>query len=101
MSWSRDGRFLLHVAVDPKTNSDLWVLSLDGDPKPVPFLTSDAAESQAQFSPRPQGASRWVAYTSNESGRDEVQLRTFPDALNRLVVSSGGGHSPKWRGDGE
>jgi Tol biopolymer transport system component len=100
-SWSRDGRFLLYVVVDPKTNSDVWVLSLDGSPKSVAFLRSDAAESQAQFSPDPQGAPRWVAYTSNESGRDEVQLRTFPDAQNRLVVSSGGGHSPKWRRDGK
>jgi Tol biopolymer transport system component/tRNA A-37 threonylcarbamoyl transferase component Bud32 len=100
-SWSRDGRFVLYVVVDPKTNSDLWVLSLDGAPKLLPFLRSDAAESQAQFSPNPQGAPRWVAYTSNESSRDEVQLRTFPDAQNRLIVSSGGGHSPKWRGDGK
>ncbi len=100
-SWSRDGRFLLFVVVDPKTNADLWALSLDGAPKLVPFVRSDAAESQAQFSPNPQGASRWVAYTSNESGRDEVQLRTFPDAQNRLIVSSDGGHSPKWRRDGK
>jgi hypothetical protein len=86
---------------DQKTNSDVWALSLDGSPKAVPFLRSDAAESQAQFSPEPRGAPRWVAYTSNESGRDEVQLRTFPDAQTRLVVSSGGGHSPKWRRDGK
>ena len=100
-SWSRDGRFLLYVVVNPKTNSDVWALSLDGSPKAVPFLRSDAAESQAQFSPDPRGAPRWVAYTSNESGRDEVQLRTFPDAQNRLLVSSGGGHSSKWRRDGK
>jgi eukaryotic-like serine/threonine-protein kinase len=100
-SWSRDGRHVLYVVVNPKTSSDLWVLSLDGTSKPVPFLRSDAAESQAQFSPDPQGPPRWVAFTSNESGRDEVQLRTFPDAQNRLVVSSAGGHSPRWRKDGK
>ncbi len=100
-SWSRDGRYLLYVVVDSKTNSDLWALSLDGAPKAIPFLRSEAAESQAQFSPNLQDASRWVALTSNESGRDEVQLRTFPDAENRLIVSSGGGHSPRWRGDGK
>jgi eukaryotic-like serine/threonine-protein kinase len=100
-SWSRDGRHVLYVVVNPKTSSDLWVLSLDGTSKPVPFLRSGAAESQAQFSPDPQGPPRWVAFTSNESGRDEVQLRTFPDAQNRLVVSSAGGHSPRWRKDGK
>jgi Tol biopolymer transport system component len=100
-SWSRDGRYLLYVVVDSKTNSDLWALSLDGAPKALPFLRSEAAESQAQFSPNLQDGSRWVALTSNESGRDEVQLRTFPDAQNRLIVSSSGGHSPRWRGDGK
>jgi eukaryotic-like serine/threonine-protein kinase len=100
-SWSRDGRHILYVVINPKTSSDLWVLSLDGTAKPIPFLRSEAAESQAQFSPDAQGPPRWVAFTSNESGRDEVQLRTFPDAQNRLVVSSGGGHSPRWRKDGK
>jgi len=100
-SWSQDGRFVLYVVVNPKTNSDLWVLSLDEASKPIPFLRSDAAESQAQFSPNRQGAPRWVAFTSNESGRDEIHLRTFPDAQNRVIVSSGGGHSPRWRGDGK
>ena len=56
-SWSRDGRHILYVIVNPKTSSDLWVLSLDGTPKPAPFLRSAAAESQAQFSPRSSRAS--------------------------------------------
>jgi Tol biopolymer transport system component len=100
-SWSVDGRHILYVVMNPKTSSDLWTLSLDGTPKPAPFLRTEAAESQAQFSPDQQGPPRWVAYTSNESGRDEVELRTFPDARNRLVVSSAGGHSPRWRKDGK
>src|SRR5262249_54768747 len=79
----------------------LWVLTLDGTQKPFPFLRSAAAESQAQFSPDAQGPPRWVAFTSNESGRDEVELRSFPDAQNRLIVSTGGGHSPRWRADGK
>jgi hypothetical protein len=99
-SWSADGRFVLFVAVDPKTSSDVWGVAIDGASKPAPFLHSDAAESQAQFLPDRHGAPRWVAFTSDDSGRDEVQLRSFPDARNRLMVSSGGGHSPRWRGDG-
>lgn len=99
-SWSRDGRFLLYVVLDPKTNSDVWVLPLAGASRPFPFLRSDAAESQPQFAPHPQGSPRWVAYTSNESGRDEVHLRAFPDGQNQLLVSTNGGHSPRWRGDG-
>ena len=101
MSWSQDGRDLLYVLVDPKTNSDIWVLPLDGASKPAPFLRTEAAESQAQFAPGRPGGARLVALTSNESGRDEVELRTFPDAGNRIVVSTGGGHSPRWRADGK
>jgi Tol biopolymer transport system component len=99
-SWSADGRTLLYIVVDPKTNSDLWAFPLDGASKPVPFLRSEAAESQAQFSPDQKGA-RVVAFTSNESGHDEVHLTTFPDARNRIVVSNAGGHSPRWRADGK
>jgi Tol biopolymer transport system component len=99
-SWSRDGRFLMYTAVDPKTSSDLWVLSLDGQSKAAPFLRTVSAESQGQFSPGLQRGHLWVAYTSNESGRNDVVVRTFPDAANQEVVSRSGGHSPRWRGDG-
>ncbi len=100
-SWSKDGRFLLYVVVNAKTNSDLWMLAVDGSSKPVPFLRSDAAEGQAQFSPDRQASPSLVAFTSNETGRDEIHLRTFPDAQNRVIVSNGGGHSPRWRADGK
>jgi eukaryotic-like serine/threonine-protein kinase len=98
-SWSPDGRFVLHTVNDPKTSSDIWTLTLDGTPTVEPFLDSPASESQGQFSPattRPL----LVAYTSNESGRDEVFVRAFRAADNRQMVSRNGGHSPRWRGDG-
>ena len=99
-SWSRDGRHLLFVAVDPKSNTDVWTLSLEGTRKASPFLQTAAAESQAQFSPAMTGAAGWVAFTSNESGRDEVYLTRFPEGARRVIVSTSGGHSPRWRGDG-
>jgi hypothetical protein len=43
---------------------------------------------------------RWAAYTSNESGRDEVYVRAFPDAVGRWQVSTGGGQEPHWSRDG-
>jgi eukaryotic-like serine/threonine-protein kinase len=100
-SWSRDGRFLMYSTVDPKTNSDLWVLSLEGGRGAKPFLQTDASESQAQFSPTESNGVRMVAYTSNESGHDEVYLRTFPDSGRKDIVSTAGGHSPRWRADGK
>jgi Tol biopolymer transport system component/predicted Ser/Thr protein kinase len=96
-SWSRDGRFLLYTVADPKTKNDIWVLSMDGDHRRTRLLGTEFSESQAQFSPD----SRWIAYTSDASGRDEVYVRGFPEAGEDFVVSRGGGHSPRWRGDGK
>ena len=76
-SSSQDGRFLLYTAEDPETKSDLWVLPLQGDRKPIPFLRTRFNESSGQFSPD----GRWIAYTSDESGSDEI-LR--PGVLLRL-----------------
>jgi hypothetical protein len=98
-SWSSDGRVVLHTLNNAKTNSDIWTLTLGTTPTVAPFLNSVASESQGQFSPATTQP-LLVAYTSNESGRDEVYLRTFPDAGNRQMVSRNGGHSPRWRGDG-
>jgi Tol biopolymer transport system component len=98
-SWSSDGRFVLHSLNSPKTSSDIFTLRLGAKPTIEPFLNSVASESQAQFSPAATPP-LLVAYTSNESGRDEVYVRTFPDAGNRQMVSRTGGHSPRWRGDG-
>jgi hypothetical protein len=100
-SWSRDGRFLMYSTVDPKTNSDLWVFSFDGQRGAKPFLQTEASESQAQFSPIEANGVRLVAYTSNESGHDEVYVRPFPDSGRKEIVSTAGGHSPRWRGDGK
>ena len=98
-SWSRDGRFLLYAVADPKMKNDIWVLSMDGDHQRTRLLGTEFNESQAQFSPD----SRWIAYTSDASGRTEVYVRTFPEAKEDFdfVVSKGGGSSPRWRGDGK
>ena len=98
-SWSPDGRFVLHTLNNPKTSSDIWTLTLSATPTVEPFLESSASESQGQFSPAATQPFL-VAYTSNETGRDEVFVRPFRVAGNRQMVSRNGGHSPKWRGDG-
>ena len=95
--WSRDARFIIYGVIDPNTSWDLWVLPLDGDRTPFPFLQSKFDESQAQFSPN----GKWVAYTSNESGRVEVNVRPFPVAAGNWQVSTGGGEQPRWRSDGK
>jgi eukaryotic-like serine/threonine-protein kinase len=105
-SWSRDGRFLLYQTPDPKTTKyGLWVLPLEGDKKPFPFLQTEFDNYEGQFSPD----GRWVAYASDESGRDEIYVGTFsPDATAEASVAGGkwqistdGGSQPRWRGDGK
>jgi Tol biopolymer transport system component len=102
-SWSRDGRFLLYTVVHPKTKEDIWVLRL-GDKKQVSFLSTEFNEGQARFSPD----GHWVAYTSDESGQDEVYVRSFSmnsagtavEAGGKCLISNGFGVQPTWRGDG-
>jgi Tol biopolymer transport system component len=96
--WSRDGRFLLYSELTAKSQ-DIQVLPLDGDRKPISFLQTEFLESQGQFSPD----GRWVAYTSDESGRLEVYVRPFPPTGpgGKWKVSIAGGQLPRWRRDGK
>ncbi len=95
--WSRDGRFILFNNYASKGGSDLWVFPLFGDRKPYPLLETEFEESQAQFSPD----GRWFAYVSNESGRNEVYVQSFPQSGGKWLVSTGGGAQPHWRRDGK
>jgi Tol biopolymer transport system component len=105
LDYSADGRFLLYGVFDPQTFSDIWVLPLEGERKPFPFLNSRFGESQGQFSPGPAGAPRWVAYTSDESDRNEVYVQAFSGgpagASGKFQISSQGGGQPRWRSDGQ
>jgi len=104
-SASRDGRFLLYTVENPETKSDLWVLPLQGERKPAPFLRTEFNESSGQFSPD----GHWIAYTSDESGSDEIYVREFSsgsaqgsgNAAGRWLISKRGGTDPRWRGDGK
>jgi serine/threonine protein kinase len=96
VSWSPDGRFILYSSTGSHPGTDLFVLPLSGNRKPVPFVPTRFSESQGQFSPD----GRWVAYTSFESGRAEVYVAPFPGSGGKWQISSAGGSSPRWRRDG-
>ncbi len=76
---------------------DLWILPLDGSEEPRPLLQSTFRESGGAVSPD----GRFVAHSSNRSGRDEVYLTRFPEGSGRWQVSVNGGSGPLWspRGD--
>jgi Tol biopolymer transport system component len=111
LSWSADGRFILHAENGGPTGNDLFVLPLSGDPstnslrgsgqagqgrKSVPFLQTRFNEVPGRFSPD----GRWVAYQSNESGRTEVYVAPFPGPGGKRQVSTAGGINALWRSDG-
>ena len=99
-SWSRDGSFLAYHELHAKTQWDLWVLPLERKEAPYPLLQTEFDEQWGRFSPD----GKWIAYQSNETGRDEVYVRAFsPDRSPtgaRWQVSTDGGVEPRWRADG-
>jgi serine/threonine protein kinase/Tol biopolymer transport system component len=89
--WSRDGRFVLYSQYSRDTSWDVWVAPLD-DAAPFAYVATAAQEKNAQLSPD----ARWVAYTSNENGTDEIYVQPFPAGAGRWQVSRGGGRQPRW-----
>ncbi|MGB7219599.1 MAG: protein kinase [Vicinamibacterales bacterium] len=95
VSWSPDGKFILFAS--DEGGGRLWVLPLAGNKKPLPLHETTFREAEGQFSP----GSDWIAYVSNESGRDEVYVMPFPGPGARLQISMAGGSQPRWRRDGK
>ncbi len=98
-SWHPSGRYLMFEEVNPVTHRDLMILPLEGNSvsgwkpgKPTAFLNSTFEEHQAAFSPD----GRWVAYASNEAGRNEVYVRPFPGPGSKWQISTDGGSAPTW-----
>ncbi len=94
--WSPDGLHIIYAVPDMASGFDLWLLPLAGNAKPVEFLSSPANDIHANFSPD----GRLIAYGSNETGRYEVYLQTFPKSDRKWTVSTNGGYEPRWRADG-
>lgn len=94
---------VLYEEVNPKTGLDLWALSPGGPAQegmPSPFRVTPFNEGAAKVSPGPEDGPRWVAYVSDESGRSEIYVQSYPSGENRIVVSTEGGFLPRWSHDG-
>jgi Tol biopolymer transport system component len=95
LSWTRDRRVLLLRREDEKTGADLVAMTLDGQETPVANSASD--ETEGQFSPD----GKWVALVSNEGGRAEVYLQSYPGREGRTQVSIAGGSQVRWAPGGD
>jgi Tol biopolymer transport system component/predicted Ser/Thr protein kinase len=103
MSWSPDGRLLNFIGMDPTTGVDIWVLRM-GDPpagsgqvrKAQLFLQTPFNENTSRFSPD----GRWMAYISDESGRNEVYVQPYPGPGGKWQISTEGGTEPVWNPNG-
>ena len=92
-AWSPDGKSLAFVQMDPRTRADIWMLSPGGDRKPEPFLNSQFNELEPVFSPD----GRWIIYSSDESGKNEVYLQPLSrDRGGKLKISTDGGFDATW-----
>ncbi|GMR24576.1 MAG: hypothetical protein BMS9Abin37_3137 [Acidobacteriota bacterium] len=75
---------------------DIWTLSVDDGSEPQPFLRTPFNERSPSFSP----VGHWLAYTSNESGEDQIYIQAYPGPGAKITVSRHGGHEPVWSRDG-
>jgi Tol biopolymer transport system component len=96
-SVSPDGRLAVFAALASPRNFDLWAAPLAGGGEAFPLVESPSNEGWADVSPN----GRWLAYSSAESGRNEVYVRGFPEGSRRWTVSTQGGRDPKWSRDGK
>lgn len=100
-SWSRDGRFLFHQLRDPETGLDLlyWMPGdgTDEPDEPVAWLKTTYNEGTPEMSPD----GRYVAFSSDQSGRVEVYVIDFPAQSNRTLISTAGGTHPRWSPGGD
>jgi serine/threonine protein kinase/Tol biopolymer transport system component len=94
--WSPDGRFVAYEQTGLAGHKDVRLLPLGETRRPIVLLQSPFNESQARFSPD----SRWLAYSSDESGQSEIYVRSLTDPPQKWQVSYAGGSSPVWRRDG-
>jgi serine/threonine protein kinase len=89
--WSADGRII--YAIDPR---EILSMPISEDSKPELFLRSDFTKNLAQLS----ADGKWLAYQSNESGRNDVYVDSFPNPSGKIRISPAGGTAPRWRADG-
>src|SRR5262249_47651671 len=97
LSWTRDRQYILLRRDGGKNGSDLAAVATTGERREVPVAQSQYDEPEGQFSPD----GKWVALVTNESGRAEGFVQSFPAARAGVQVSTAGGSQVRWSADGK
>jgi Tol biopolymer transport system component len=95
VAWSPDGSKLLLVQLDPESAQNIYLLDASGKTPPTPFVIGPTRESLATVSPD----GRWVAYSSDESGRFQLYVQPFPGPGRKVQVSESGAIIAWWSRD--
>jgi Tol biopolymer transport system component len=99
--WTNDGRWILfdYQHLTGEDDLDVWGIDMQTSETRA-FVSRKFSQGEARLSPD----GRWVAYSSNESGKNEVYVQGFPEADGRWMVSNDGGtrgaYTPVWGDDG-
>jgi eukaryotic-like serine/threonine-protein kinase len=91
--WSPDGNYILFIQPGASNQgTEIWAIPLAGERKPFPVVETPFNNGAAVFSPD----GKWIAYTSDESGRSEVFVTSFPKPAGKWQASLDGGQTPQW-----
>jgi serine/threonine protein kinase/Tol biopolymer transport system component len=95
--WSRDGKYLAYTVPSPGSGySQIWLLPFADGAKPYPFIQGSYDVLNPSISPD----SKWMAFSSNETGHDEVYVVPLAGGPGKWQISSGGGIEPRWSATG-
>jgi Tol biopolymer transport system component len=93
-SWSPDEKYVL---LQSQTGQIMILFALDGSQKAIPVGSRNGSSRYGRISPN----GKFIAFTSNESGRDEIYVQAMPPSTGQKQVSINGGQNPRWRNDGK
>ena len=89
--WSSDGRYIMYGSLNPKTKGDIGIIDLQNN-KNTMLLNTKFNEFNGSFS----NNMKWILYTSDESGKNQIYVRTFNDNEGRWQISDNGGFGSRW-----